>query len=266
MDQYVLRCKSCGAQLDIEDGIDTFFCKYCGHKIILSGQDKEALNVKARIKEKQLEHKHSENIIDKAYSYQKYKLDTEEKRKDKERKDYLKVLVGCALFIIVIFLYGDFMIFTEENTEAHRIEKLENLVDEINDEIRTGAYDEALINANKLYYDGDDEKLKEHWDDVREDLIVSISEEKTEAAIRDGTAAMPPDASKKLKGQNYEEVVNWFTSAGFTNVSAKEYSKKAGFLNKKDSVALVTIAGKSEFTEVDQFASDSEIIVYYYSK
>lgn len=35
MELKTLSCPNCGANLEIEDGIDTFFCKYCGYKIIL---------------------------------------------------------------------------------------------------------------------------------------------------------------------------------------------------------------------------------------
>ena len=32
-----LQCPSCGNNLEVEDGLETFFCQYCGHRIVLSG-------------------------------------------------------------------------------------------------------------------------------------------------------------------------------------------------------------------------------------
>ena len=32
MEFVTLKCPNCGASIDIEDGIDTFYCKYCGYK------------------------------------------------------------------------------------------------------------------------------------------------------------------------------------------------------------------------------------------
>ena len=45
-----LSCPNCGASVEIEDGIDTFFCKYCGYKIILEGQSDAAYRAKTKVK------------------------------------------------------------------------------------------------------------------------------------------------------------------------------------------------------------------------
>ena len=51
MKLITLKCPNCGADIEIENGIDTFYCKYCGYKIILDGQSDAAINAKVRIKE-----------------------------------------------------------------------------------------------------------------------------------------------------------------------------------------------------------------------
>ena len=47
MELKTLICPKCGGTLEIEDGLDTFFCKYCGNKIIIAGQSDAAYKAKA---------------------------------------------------------------------------------------------------------------------------------------------------------------------------------------------------------------------------
>ena len=35
MKTFALKCPNCNGDLTIEDGLDTFFCMYCGYKIML---------------------------------------------------------------------------------------------------------------------------------------------------------------------------------------------------------------------------------------
>lgn len=78
-----MQCPNCNAEIEIDDGFDTFFCKYCGRKIILA--DMSAANINAKVKLKQMEHQ--EKIKDKVIKPQKYKLDKEEAKEKRERKD-----------------------------------------------------------------------------------------------------------------------------------------------------------------------------------
>ncbi|MGN7385509.1 hypothetical protein [Sporosarcina sp. SAFN-015] len=50
MKAHTLKCTNCNAALEIEDGIDTFFCKYCGHKMILEELSEASINAKVQIK------------------------------------------------------------------------------------------------------------------------------------------------------------------------------------------------------------------------
>jgi DNA-directed RNA polymerase subunit RPC12/RpoP len=57
MDFIQLTCPNCHASLDAEDSLDTIYCKYCGTKLILHGQDPEVVNAKLQLKlaDKELE-------------------------------------------------------------------------------------------------------------------------------------------------------------------------------------------------------------------
>ena len=45
-----LTCPNCSANLEVEDSLDTVFCKYCGTKIVMSGLDKNVVRAKANLK------------------------------------------------------------------------------------------------------------------------------------------------------------------------------------------------------------------------
>ena len=50
MEVLKMHCPSCGASVDIQDGIDTFYCSHCGTKLLVSGQDKDTLNAKVTLR------------------------------------------------------------------------------------------------------------------------------------------------------------------------------------------------------------------------
>ena len=77
-----LKCPNCDAVLEIEDGIDTFFCKYCGNKIVLTDMSDAFYNAKVQVKAME----HQERMQDKKYEQERYKLDKKEQRKNKEKK------------------------------------------------------------------------------------------------------------------------------------------------------------------------------------
>lgn len=45
-----LNCPNCNATLEIENGVDTFFCMHCGHKIVLTDMSDAAYRAKVQIK------------------------------------------------------------------------------------------------------------------------------------------------------------------------------------------------------------------------
>ena len=50
MELKALKCPNCNANIEIENGIDLFYCKYCGYKIILEGQSDATINAKVKMK------------------------------------------------------------------------------------------------------------------------------------------------------------------------------------------------------------------------
>ena len=85
-----LKCPSCGSSLQVEDGLETFFCQYCGQRIILADQNEYIVKAKVDLEAM----KHEERM---------YRMQTE------ERKHYDKIahniFIGCVVFIIVCFIF-----------------------------------------------------------------------------------------------------------------------------------------------------------------
>lgn len=96
MKLLTLKCPNCGSSLEIENGIDIFFCKYCGHKIMLEDQSPEAINAKVSIKG--MEHK--ERLVDKEHEQERYKLMMKEKQK--KHDDKMVLLVMCMMFFVAL--------------------------------------------------------------------------------------------------------------------------------------------------------------------
>lgn len=94
MELKTLNCPQCGASIEAEDGIDTFFCKHCGNKIVISGQSDAAYNAKVRIQE---------NLL-------KYENEKERRIAAKETlmplaiKLLLFSLIGSALLFIILIV------------------------------------------------------------------------------------------------------------------------------------------------------------------
>lgn len=96
MEAFNLHCPSCGAIVDVPDDIDTFYCSHCGTKLIISGQDKNTLDAKVRLRiaEKRLEYDDKERA-------RRFELD----KKKHEDKDLLLTLI----VVTAIILIGNFL-------------------------------------------------------------------------------------------------------------------------------------------------------------
>lgn len=89
---HQLKCPNCGATLIVDNGLDTFFCQYCGTKLISDGQSDVAIRAKADI-----------ILADKALEKEKLQQEYEERTRKLdlalEAKEFLLVIGGIALFV-----------------------------------------------------------------------------------------------------------------------------------------------------------------------
>ena len=128
-----LSCPNCGACLEVDDGLDIFFCKYCGHKIMLQGQSKAAYDAKVRVKH--MEHK--ERLQEKRDAQDRYRM--EFKQKDERRT--LAIVFGIFGAIIAMCL----IISAVGNAGAKKQEQeLQAIVDQILIDIENEKSDEKI--------------------------------------------------------------------------------------------------------------------------
>ena len=164
MKLITLECPNCGADIEIENGIDTFYCKYCGYKIILDGQSDAAINAKVRIKEVE-----SNERVTRERLY----LEREEKKEGK--KHAFIILFICIVIYALLFAYIEY----ESNQGKKGVEaqekKLQAIVDEIMIDIENGDFDEARVKANMLYWDTSyTSRPKKKWDQTRKEILKQI--------------------------------------------------------------------------------------------
>ena len=166
MELKSLFCPNCGASLKVEDGLDTFFCKYCGYKILLQGQSKAAYDAKVRVKH--MEHK--ERLQEKRNAQERYRM--EFKQKDERRT--LAIVFGIFGAIIALCL----IISAIGNASAKKQEQeLQAIVDQIMIDIENKDFAAAYVKANSLYWDDSwTSEGEDKWDAIRKEIIKQIEE------------------------------------------------------------------------------------------
>lgn len=171
MELKSLFCPNCGASLEVEDGLDTFFCKYCGYEILLQGQSKAAYDAKVRVKH--MEHK--ERLQDKRDAQERYRM--EFKQKDERRT--LAIVFGILGAIIAMCL----IISAVGNAGAKKQDReLQAIVDQIMIDIENEDFAAAYVKANSLYWDDSwTSEGEDKWDATRKEIIKQIEEAEKKA-------------------------------------------------------------------------------------
>ena len=160
-----IKCPHCGSSLELQDGLDTFFCLYCGGKVTLTGLSDAAYEAKVKIKEME----HQERLKDKEYEFKKHS--------DKFNN---KLLVCILLFWIVLLAIS---IIVPEIKSKQAIAQLTQIESELEQAIINEDYDLALIKANQLRCDDNLEKAeRKKWDEKRESYIQLINSRQKENA------------------------------------------------------------------------------------
>ena len=76
--------------------------------------------------------------------------------------------------------------------------------------------------------------------------------------------ARTPDAAKKLIGKNYEDIIELFTNAGFTNITTLEiHQSKKGLFDKEGDVSRIIINKQVQFEKGEWFVIDVPIFIEY---
>ena len=166
-----LTCPNCNGNLEIEDGLDTFYCKYCGSKIILSELSDAAYDAKVKIKN--MEHK--EKLKEKELEHERYKLESTKKDFKRTFIAFFSILGAILVMVLIIILIGN-------SGERKQEQKLQELVEEIMTDIKAENFSEAYIKAKLLYWDDSwSSDGVEKWDDIRYEILEQIEKAESEA-------------------------------------------------------------------------------------
>jgi len=256
MELKQMKCPNCGAMLTVEDGLDMFFCKYCGTKIILEGQSDAAYHAKTKLKEyeheerkQRAEYEHEERIQKEKYA--------RERRNDRQ----------VWLILIFMFLIPTVIVVSSAISNKSNIKKLEKTVEEVQSEIDAGNYDSALIKADSIRYTADWSSDEEKaWNERRENLIDMIRNAQQRDINQTSNLVVMNSSAEEYLERNFKDVQNELEKLGFNKVLLEELEEKAGLFKRKDVVHHVTINGEDDFKEKDVFDKASDVVVYIYKQ
>ena len=264
MKMYSLKCPHCDADLEIKDGLDIFFCQYCGGKIILSGLSKAAYRAKVRV----MEMSHEEKLREKEIDQERYRMDFESREKHNEWiKKAIAVVATVVVCYFAIYYMPQHMFDSERKEHEAKIEYLQNLEEEIEVLFEKGEFDLALFKANQLYCDDNwSNEETSAWNAKRKSYIEMIEAKIHEEEINNPNNIFMPSDSKYFEGKNASDIEDQFKALGFTNIKLQSASEKAGFFNKAGTIEHILIGGKTKFTTEDYFDKDTSVIIYYYTE
>ena len=263
-----LNCPKCNATLDIEDGLDIFFCKYCGNKVILSGMSSSAYKAKSN----KLRFEHEKNQQELKYKNERERWEREEITKEREYKRLEKTKrrenrMDAFPFVINLFiLIGIFGILGYMHLEhKSKISSFDSIVSEIESNLENQDYDNAILLANRLYLN-DDYSTEDtmEWDNKRNYYIKKIRKLQKDSG-KYNFLTVPYDSEKCTKLSKIS-VGKDFKKAGFNYIEYMEVEGKSGLFKPKNAVEHITIDGESTFTKNDSFIDSAQIIIYYFAE
>ena len=266
-----LTCPFCGSNQLIEKDIDLFLCDHCKSEFIIN-RDKHVINYKKRIAELEAENKRLHMKLDASLKQRKMAF---ENAKYERKSGIIRTLIESMgrdgiigivslLILFTVAISSSFNITSSTKRHEENVKHLESVVQQIQDDIDAGRYDEALIKTESIRgnnYSHEDDK---RWDNTRNKLVKDINDAKEKARLE--TVLTAPDKSTSLKGKRYEDVKSLFENAGFINITVSKSEKESGVFDKPKDVERVVINGQDSFKKGDEFPLDARVIIYYYTK
>lgn len=178
-------------------------------------------------------------------------------RNNKKVLGIIAIIIAGIIGTVVVFwpLYGQ---------PWAKEQKLEKLVKQVEQHIEAEEYDQARMKAKQIIDDsGYSYTRTQKWNDIREALLEEIEEKQRSAEGKKQVGK----SSDELLEMNYQDVINYLSGQGFTNIEAKPIKKGVlGWFTDEGKVETVTIGGNDEFEEDVWYDVASKIIVTYYAR
>ncbi len=172
-----LRCEKCGGIMNIDPEREIVSCPYCGSRKLIKYSDEvtvESIRAKTKLKKQSII---SDADVEKHRIYKEVKqAEIDERRRDKKRDIIKNAIIG----VVALVMYLGFIGYCEKaaSIEDKKIKaedaRMENILSEIEREIESENYDEALLKAYTLKHNEGGSETREYWDETREDLIKRI--------------------------------------------------------------------------------------------
>jgi len=164
------KCPECGAIVDIKDGLSTFYCMHCGCQLTVDDQSDTLIKAKVRVKE--IEHQ-TERLKMRLAD----KKDERDTKNAETEKDFKRAILLIALPVaLALILLGGTVLFHNVHTNS-----LERKIDEIQQDIEDGNFNEAETKIESLQDDDYSLQDKFRWWKTRRTLRKQLKEAKKDS-------------------------------------------------------------------------------------
>jgi len=252
-----LTCPNCSAKLEVMDGTDTFYCNYCGTKLVVEYREDV---VEAKIAVEKMSHK--ERKADKKYEQKETmsKMDYGAKQSRRRYKFIFGIVIGSVVLCAASFVA--FFAIVKENDKL-----MQDNVLMAQECVKEGDYAQARFYAGQIQASFN----VLTWNAKRDSLLDYIDEKEAEsrkAEIEGGEAVSVtvPMSADEIIGANRNDVYQILSDAGFINITMTELSESTYLFESGGGIKVVSIADTIEFEKGDTFLSTDEVILYYYKE
>lgn len=275
MDFVVLKCPNCHGELDVRNSLETFYCTYCGCKLMVDGLSDSMVNAKLRLYEIEHEERSQASRQEYAERAQRSKQEYEEKAlKTKQRHDFKMALINHIgdelsglVILAALFVFIAVAIAMPSISHAWNVHLLKQVEAQVEREIADGNYDEALFKANQLRLDDNySSSERESWDERRNQYIAQLQQLIRERDSKNPNMILAPLSSVECCAMVGQDVKAVFEDAGFSNIEMRKVPGSAGWFKKSNLVKQVTLDGVGHFTVEDYYDIDASVVIYYYEK
>ena len=255
-----INCPKCGGEIQTVDGLDMFFCMYCGNKVVLSGMSDASYEAKVRSKKIDQEERMQADAL--FHKREMYKMKKDAERE--EEKQAMKLMYFFLVFLVLIIV-ASIIYFSYPSLKQKRItKKLGNLDEEIDELIDDKDYAEAeKLNKQLKKKIGDlsDSDVWCVWMDTYLENYYDIT-----CGVRKKKKQEPKEIKlytdlEEVDDMEKEDVVDYLIKHGFVNISCVVEEDNSFFGHKKGSVDGIYIDGYDDWEAGEVFYDDVEVIV-----
>lgn len=173
-----LKCPSCGATFFVEDGMDSYYCSYCGEKVFIQRPHSSG--------EKGKHIFYHKTITDEAKIK---KIELEERAQTITLVDRISERISSGVSVIGFIILTIILIcifvatFASAKAKSDRQEReLQTIVDTVMQDIENGNFEEAYISAESIRYTaGWSDEIEKKWDAIRKETIDQIEKAEKQA-------------------------------------------------------------------------------------